>query len=65
MSDTSRDENILPQTTFTWKYPMVNFSQTTVEHFNKASGSCQHIGYTGPNTPEHFEPALMNTHDYD
>ena len=29
-SDTPRDKNILPQTIFTWNYPMVNFSQTTV-----------------------------------
>ena len=27
LSDTPRDENI---SIFTWKYPMVNFSQTTV-----------------------------------
>ena len=31
-SDTPRIENILPQTIFTRKYPMVNFSQTTVLH---------------------------------
>ena len=29
-SDTLRDENILPRTIFTRKYPTVNFSQTTV-----------------------------------
>ena len=29
-SDTLREENILPRTIFTRKYPMVNFSQTTV-----------------------------------
>ena len=28
--NTPRDENILPQTIYTQKYPTVNFSQTTV-----------------------------------
>ena len=32
--DTPRDRNILPQTTFTWKYPTMNLSQITVLHFN-------------------------------
>ena len=31
-SDTPRDENILPWTILTWKYPAVNFSQTMVLH---------------------------------
>ena len=33
-ADTPRDKNILTQTIFTSKYPMVNFSQITVLHFN-------------------------------
>ena len=37
-SDTPRDENILPRTTFTRKYPTVNFSQTMV-HAENASDS--------------------------
>ena len=37
--ETPRDENILPQTNFTQKYPTVNFFQTTV---NTCAACTQH-----------------------